>query len=88
MSAVCLHCVRQAELIQAGNPMTASQYKRIEELLQKVEDITGEHPLLTPQGHQVRADVQGLLAHVVVERIRAENREDVTAPPLKLPHGS
>ena len=58
-----------------GLSMTAEQYKRIEELMARVEDITLEQPLATPQGRLIKLAVSELLVKVVAERIRAEERE-------------
>ena len=55
--------------------MTAQQYRRMEELMAKVEDITMEHPMLTPQGHSIKVTVRDLVVKVTAERIRTEDRE-------------
>ena len=55
--------------------MTVQQYRRIEDLMAKVEDITLEHPLITPQGRMLQATIRDLMVKLVAERIRAEERE-------------
>lgn len=57
--------------------MTSRQYHRIEGLIAGAENITNEHPLLTPQGHEIKAAIKDLLNKVVAERVRAELREAI-----------
>lgn len=61
--------------------MTTSQYRRIEDHLQQAEQVTNEKQIMTPKGRQFADSIRALLIAVTAERIRAENREDVTAPP-------
>lgn len=60
--------------------MTAAQYARIEALLEKAEEITLEHPLLTPQGRVIQEVIRDALVKVAAERIRAEDREKPVEP--------
>ena len=55
--------------------MTSRQYQRIEELVAEAEDVTQEHPLLTPQGRQIQAAIRDLLVKVAAEKVRAEVRQ-------------
>ena len=55
--------------------MTSRQYKRIEEIITKAEDVTLEHPLLTPQGRMIQAAIRDLLVKVAAEHARALKRE-------------
>lgn len=55
--------------------MTSRQYKRIEEIITQAEDVTLEHPLLTPQGRAIQAAIRDLLVKVAAEQARAQRRE-------------
>jgi hypothetical protein len=56
--------------------MTSKQYQRLEILLGQAEAITLEHPLLTPQGKVIQAEVRKVLGLIVAEKFRAQQRED------------
>jgi hypothetical protein len=61
--------------------MTAKQYQRLEMLLAQAEAITLEHPLLTPEGKLIQAEVRKVLTLIVAEKFRAQLRENPASSP-------
>jgi hypothetical protein len=61
--------------------MTSKQYQRLEMLLAQAEAITLEHPLLTPEGKLIQAEVRKVLTLIVAEKFRAQLRESPISSP-------
>jgi hypothetical protein len=55
--------------------MTSKQYQRLEGLLAAADEITMEHPLLTPQGKKIQNEIRNLLTLIIAEKFRAQERE-------------